>query len=119
MEDTQKHCTGGEIKKTRQPSSMGLIIRQKEPTNLETPLTLVPANVEWNEKNQTYAFAYGLGAVIVLYALMLCLHPWLPHVAALGGFLVFVMSLVRSGCESEGRPHWTRNRCSTLSLFVN
>src|SRR6202023_230006 len=24
--------------------------------------TLVPANVEWNEKNQTYAFAYGLGA---------------------------------------------------------
>src|SRR6202140_5224958 len=37
MEDTQKHYTGGEIKKTRQPSSMGLIIRQKEPTNLETP----------------------------------------------------------------------------------
>jgi reactive chlorine resistance protein C len=56
--------------------------------------TLVPANVEWNEKNRTYAFAYGLGAVIVLYGLMLCLHPWLPQVAALGGFLVFVMSLV-------------------------
>src|ERR1700738_4274084 len=56
--------------------------------------TLVPANVEWNEKNQTYAFAYGLCAVIVLYGLMLCLHPWLPQVAALGGFLVFVMSLV-------------------------
>ena len=37
MEDTQKHYTGGEIKKTRQPSSMGLIIRQKELTNLETP----------------------------------------------------------------------------------
>src|SRR6202521_4921546 len=37
MEDTQKHYTGGEIKKTRQPSSMGLIIRQKEPRNLETP----------------------------------------------------------------------------------
>ena len=52
----------------------------------------VPANVEWNEKNHTYAFAYGLGAVIVLYGLMLCLHPWLPQVAALGGFLVFVMS---------------------------
>jgi len=29
----------------------------------------------------------------IFYALMLCLHPWLPHVAALGGFLVFVMSL--------------------------
>jgi hypothetical protein len=29
MEDTQKHYTGGEIKKARQFSSMGLIIRQK------------------------------------------------------------------------------------------
>ena len=32
--------------------------------------------------------------MIVLYGLMLCLHPWLPQVAALGGFLVFMMSLV-------------------------
>ena len=37
MENTQKHYSGGEIKKARQFSSMGLIIRQKEPTNLETP----------------------------------------------------------------------------------
>src|ERR1700682_1744961 len=37
MEDPQKHSTGGEIKKARQSSSMGLIIRQKEPPNLETP----------------------------------------------------------------------------------
>jgi hypothetical protein len=37
MENTQKHYTGGEIKKARQSSSMGLIIRQKEPPNLETP----------------------------------------------------------------------------------
>src|SRR4030088_570474 len=37
MKDTQKHYTGCEIKKARQSSSMGLIIRQKEPTNLETP----------------------------------------------------------------------------------
>jgi Mo-co oxidoreductase dimerisation domain len=37
MENTQKHYTGGEIKKARQSSSMGLIIRQKEPLNLETP----------------------------------------------------------------------------------
>jgi uncharacterized membrane protein YkgB len=32
--------------------------------------------------------------VIVLYGLLLCLHPWLPQAAALGSFLVFVMSLV-------------------------
>jgi uncharacterized membrane protein YkgB len=55
---------------------------------------LVPANREWHEKNHTFTFAYGLGTVIVLYGLMLCLHPWLPQVAALGGFLVFLMSFV-------------------------
>jgi hypothetical protein len=41
MEDTQKHYTGGEVKKARQSASMGLIIRQKEPTNLETPFDQV------------------------------------------------------------------------------
>jgi reactive chlorine resistance protein C len=55
---------------------------------------LVVANREWHEQNRTYAFSYGLGAVIVLYGLMLCLHWWRPEIAALGSFLVAVMSLV-------------------------
>lgn len=55
---------------------------------------LVPGNRAWHEANGTYPFAYGLGAVIVLYGLMLCLHPWLPRVAAVGSFLVVVMSFV-------------------------
>ncbi|WP_406696576.1 DUF417 family protein [Singulisphaera sp. Ch08] len=55
---------------------------------------LVPTNRAWHEANRTYLFAYGLGAVIVLYGLMLCLHPWLPQVAAVGSFLVVVMSFV-------------------------
>jgi reactive chlorine resistance protein C len=55
---------------------------------------LVPANREWHEKNGTYLFAYGLGSVIVLYGVLIALHPWLPRVAAVGGFLVFAMSLV-------------------------
>jgi uncharacterized membrane protein YkgB len=55
---------------------------------------LVPANRAWHEQNGTYRFAYGLGAVIVLYGLMLCLHPLLPQVAALGSFLVVIMSFV-------------------------
>ena len=55
---------------------------------------LVPANREWHRENRTYLFAYGLGAVIVLYGLMLCLHPWRPEIAAVGGFLVMIMSLV-------------------------
>ncbi len=55
---------------------------------------LVPENRAWHETNGTYLFAYGLGAVIVLYGLMLCLHPWLPQLAALGSFLVLIMSVV-------------------------
>ena len=44
--------------------------------------------------NRTYEFAYGLGAAIVLYGLLLGLHRWLPQAAAAGGLLVFVMSFV-------------------------
>ncbi len=55
---------------------------------------LVPANRAWHSANHTYAFAYGLGAVIVLYGVLLCFHPWLPQVATVGSFLVFVMSFV-------------------------
>lgn len=55
---------------------------------------LVPENREWHEANRTYPFAYGLGTVIVLYGLLLCLHPWLPQLATLGSFLVVVMSFV-------------------------
>src|SRR3954468_10065397 len=55
---------------------------------------LVPENRAWHEANHTYEFAYGLGAVIVLYGLLLCLNPWLPQAAAGGSFLVFVMSFV-------------------------
>jgi len=55
---------------------------------------LVPKNRAWHEANGTYRFAWGLGAVIVLYGLLLCLHPWLPQAAAIGSFLIFVMSMV-------------------------
>jgi uncharacterized membrane protein YkgB len=37
---------------------------------------LVPENRAWHEANGTYSFALGLGAVIVLYALMISLHAW-------------------------------------------
>ena len=55
---------------------------------------LVPENRSWHEANRTYIFAYGLGSVIVLYGLLLCLHPWLPQAAAVGSLLVFQMSFV-------------------------
>jgi uncharacterized membrane protein YkgB len=55
---------------------------------------VVTANRAWHERNGTYRFAYGLGSVIVAYGLLIALHPWLPRVAAVGSFLVFVMSFV-------------------------
>jgi uncharacterized membrane protein YkgB len=55
---------------------------------------LVPANREWHEQNGTYLFAYGLGAVIVAYGVMIALHPCWPQVATVGSFLVFVMAFV-------------------------
>jgi uncharacterized membrane protein YkgB len=55
---------------------------------------VISANRSWHEQNHTYAFAHGLGAVIVAYGLMLCMHPWFPRVAAVGSFLVFLMSFV-------------------------
>ncbi len=54
----------------------------------------VPANKEWHERNGSYRFAYGLGTVIVAFGIMIALHPWRPRVAAVGSFLVVVMSIV-------------------------
>jgi uncharacterized membrane protein YkgB len=55
---------------------------------------LVPENRAWHERNNTYPFAWGLGAVICTYGLLLALHPVWPKAAALGSFLVVVMSFV-------------------------
>lgn len=55
---------------------------------------VVPANRVWHEMNRTYPFAIALGSVIVLYGVLIALHPWLPQAAAVGSFLVFVMSFV-------------------------
>ncbi len=63
-------------------------------THMNPEGALVPENRIWHEENGTYRFSYGLGAVIVLYGLLLGLHPWRPGLAAIGGFLVMIMSLV-------------------------
>ena len=55
---------------------------------------LVAANRAWHEANGTYEFSYLLGAVIVLFGLMIAAHWWKPAVAAVGSFLVIGMSLV-------------------------
>lgn len=55
---------------------------------------VVPANRAWHEMNRTYPFALGLGSVIVLYGVLIALHPVLPQAATVGSFLVFIMSFV-------------------------
>jgi len=55
---------------------------------------LVEENRAWHRQNGTYPFAYGLGTIIVLYGVLIGTHPWLPQVAAVGSFLVFIMSFV-------------------------
>jgi uncharacterized membrane protein YkgB len=55
---------------------------------------LVPSNREWHEQNGTYLFAYSLGSVIVVFGVMIALHPWLPQVSTVGSLLAFLMSFV-------------------------
>jgi uncharacterized membrane protein YkgB len=55
---------------------------------------VVEANRAWHSANGTYPFALALGSVIVLYGLLIALHPVLPQAAAVGSFLVAVMSVV-------------------------
>jgi uncharacterized membrane protein YkgB len=78
---------------------------------------LVPENRAWHEANRTYPFALGLGSVIVLYGLMLCLHPWLPQVAALGSFLVIIMSLVTLSFLITTPECWVPNLGDTTHGF--
>ena len=66
-------------------------------------------NRAWHEANRTYEFAYGLGTVIVLYGLLLCLHPWLPQAATVGSFLVFVMSIVTLSFLITTPESWVPN----------
>lgn len=72
-----------------------LIAEPEEYTRHKNPEgALVPENRAWHEKNGTYVFSYGLGAVIVAYGILIALHPVAPVAAAFGSFLVVVMSFV-------------------------
>ena len=55
---------------------------------------LVPANRAWHKTNGTYPVAWGLGASIVLFGVLIALHPWSPRAATVGSGLVCLMSFV-------------------------
>jgi uncharacterized membrane protein YkgB len=54
----------------------------------------VQKNIDWHTENNTYIFAYGLGAVIVIIGLVSLLGIWSPQIGFVGGLLTFGMSLV-------------------------
>lgn len=64
----------------------------KEYKNLEGKT--VQKNIDWHTENGTYAFAYGLGTVIVIIGLLTFLGIWYNKMGLLGGILTFVMSLI-------------------------
>jgi len=53
---------------------------------------LKPANREWQVSNGTYAFAHVLGCVIVAIGLMIACYGFAPGIAAVGSFLLILMS---------------------------
>jgi reactive chlorine resistance protein C len=61
---------------------------------------LIPSHRQWHVTNGTYAFAHGLGVVIILIGLLIAVHPFLPQAAAVGSVLLALMA------------------CTTLSFLV-
>lgn len=55
---------------------------------------VVPENIQWHEANGTYVFSYGLGAVIVIFGILILLGIWFPKLGFIGGLLTVVMSFV-------------------------
>lgn len=74
-------------------------------------------NRAWHEMNGTYPFALGLGAIIVLYGVMISLNPVLPQVAAVGSFLVVVMSFVTLSFLVTTPETWVPNLGDTTHGF--
>ncbi|WP_291130781.1 DUF417 family protein [Flavobacterium sp. UBA7682] len=54
----------------------------------------VQKNVDWHKANNTYLFAYGLGALIVLIGLLTLMGIWFDKIGMIGGLLTFGMSIV-------------------------
>lgn len=55
---------------------------------------MISENIDWHEENNTYVFAYGLGAVIIIIGLLTMAGIWFPTVGLWGGLLTFGMSIV-------------------------
>ena len=54
----------------------------------------IPENIQWHKDNNTYIFAYGLGAVIVIIGILTLMGIFSAPLGMIGGLLTFGMSIV-------------------------
>lgn len=54
---------------------------------------LIATNRKWNIENNTYGFAYGLGAVLVALAVLIALYKIAPLASMIASILIFIMTL--------------------------
>ena len=110
MKDTKKHYTGGEIKKARQSSSMGLIIRQKEPANLETPFDQVDSFLTPTELLHTQSFP----GPEVRSRLLPAAHRWCGQESVFSELQGIARHALRDAGRHFGvRGQWSRLPCPT------
>lgn len=55
---------------------------------------VVPENIAWHQENNTYAFSYALGAVIIAIGTLTLLGIFNAKLGVVGGLLTFGMSIV-------------------------
>jgi len=68
-----------------------------------------PDNIAWHKANNTYAFSYGLGAVIIAIGILIAFYPISPKLSAIGSFLAFGMSIVTLSFLITTPETWVAN----------
>ena len=53
----------------------------------------VAANHQWHKENNTYLFSSGLGAFLILLALLVAVHKLAPLASMVGSILVFIVTI--------------------------
>ncbi|MFC4479020.1 MULTISPECIES: DUF417 family protein [Flavobacterium] len=54
---------------------------------------LIQKNHQWHTDNNTYAFANGLGILLIGIAFLVAIHYWAPMVSMIGSLLVFILTI--------------------------
>jgi reactive chlorine resistance protein C len=54
---------------------------------------LIPANHSWHNDNNTYGFSYGLGAVLIILALLVAFYRIIPLTSMIASMLMFIMTI--------------------------